>query len=62
MYVYAPHACLVPRRSDKDAGSIVFHVLGDGCELTCGCKELNLGLLEEKSELLMAEAYLQPHG
>jgi hypothetical protein len=32
----------------------------DGCELTCGCWELNLGTLEEQSMLLTAEPSLQP--
>jgi hypothetical protein len=32
----------------------------DGCEPPCGCWELNLGPLEEQSELSTAEASLQP--
>ena len=31
----------------------------DGCELPCGCWELNSGLLEEESVLLTAEPSLQ---
>ena len=33
---------------------------GDGCELPCGCWELNSGPLEEQSVLLTAEPLLQP--
>jgi hypothetical protein len=32
----------------------------DGCELPCGCWELNSGPLEEPSVLLTAEPSLQP--
>jgi hypothetical protein len=32
----------------------------DGCELPCGCWELNSGPLEEQSVLLTSEASLQP--
>jgi hypothetical protein len=32
--------------------------LTDGCELLCGCWELNSGLLEEQSVLLTAEPSL----
>ncbi|EEQ62519.1 LOW QUALITY PROTEIN: hypothetical protein CBFG_06231, partial [Clostridiales bacterium 1_7_47FAA] len=32
----------------------------DGCEPLCGCRELNLGPLEEQSVLLTAEPSLQP--
>ena len=32
----------------------------DGCELSCGCWELNSGPLEEQSVLLTAEPSLQP--
>jgi hypothetical protein len=35
--------------------------LTDGCELSCGCWELNSGPLEEKWELLTSEPSLQPH-
>ena len=30
----------------------------DGCELLCGCWELNLGLLEEQSVLFITESPL----
>ena len=33
----------------------------DGCELPCGCWELNSGSLEEQSVLLTAEPSLQPN-
>jgi hypothetical protein len=32
----------------------------DGCELLCGCWELNSGPLEEPAVLLLAESSLQP--
>ena len=35
-------------------------LITDGCELPCGCRELNSGLLEEQSVLVTAEPSLQP--
>ena len=32
----------------------------DSCELPCGCWELNSGPLEEQSEFLTTEPFLQP--
>jgi hypothetical protein len=33
----------------------------DGCELPCGCWDLNSGPLQEQSVLVTTEPYLQPH-
>jgi hypothetical protein len=33
----------------------------DGCKPSCGCWELNSGLLKEQSVLLNTEPSLQPH-
>ena len=35
-------------------------LITDGCELPCGCQELNSGPLEEQAMLLTAEPSLQP--
>ena len=35
-------------------------IIGGGCELPCGCWELNSGLLEEQSVVLTSEPSLQP--
>ena len=48
------HVCLNARRWSSDP-------IINGCELPCGCWELNLGRLEEQPMFLTAELSLQPH-
>lgn len=53
MYVYAPHAYLVPKEVDRDVGPLgsdeleMTQFITHSWEPPCGCWELNLGLLEE---------------
>lgn len=56
-YKSVHHVQTVSRRPEKDTGS---HGTGitDGCKLTCGCWELNLGHLQEQPVLLSAEPSL----
>ena len=58
MYVCAPYVYLVPEDSIRFPGNGVT----DGCEMPCGCWELNLGPLQKQQVLLTSKSPLQaPH-
>lgn len=56
MYMHCVHVwCLL--KSEEGVGSLEIGIT-DGCELLCGCWELNLGSLECKPMLLTSEPSL----
>ena len=56
--VYNVHVCH-PQRLEEGVRSVSISII-DGCELPCGCWDLNPGLLEEQPVLLTSEPTLQP--
>ena len=63
-WVFCLHICLCLTRPEEGIKSI-FNCRGivatDGCELPCGCWQLDLGPLQEQPVLLTTESSLQPH-
>jgi hypothetical protein len=60
MHVYTPSVWLVPAEARREIRSPETGVI-DGCELSCKCWELNLGLLLKAQQVfLIAEPSLQP--
>ncbi|EDL33388.1 mCG1045525, partial [Mus musculus] len=57
IYCIQVHCCCLQTHQKRVSDPIT-----DGCELPCGCWELNSGPLEEQSVLLTAEPFLQPRG
>lgn len=53
------HEWMVPTETRKDAGSSGPGVTGD-CELLCGYREANIGLLQEQQVLLTTDSSLKP--
>ena len=60
MYVCEPCVWLVPTQDRKGCPGPPGTGITDGCEPLCGCRESNLGSLEEQPVLLTAESFLQP--
>ena len=60
MYVCALQVCN-PHSGQKRASDPQYRIT-DGCELPCGCWELNPGPLEEQLVILTIEQSLQPQG
>ena len=58
MYVYVPHACWCPQRSEESIGATGIGVI-DNCDALCGCWDLNLDLLQKQPTLLTKEAWCQ---
>lgn len=53
--IYALHVYLIPSEGARSPKTGVM----DGCELSCGCKELNSGALQDQQVLLTDEPSLQ---
>ena len=64
--MFGPSGCMCNiyiqclQRPEEGTGSSGAGVT-NGCELPCGCRELNPGPLEEQQVLLTDEPSLQPH-
>ena len=56
LYIMSAALARMPAQQKRPLGPIT-----DGCELPCGCWELNPGPLEEQPVLLTAELSLQSH-
>jgi hypothetical protein len=59
LFVYFMYVSVLPLSSDTQQKAALDPIT-DGCELPCGCWELNSGTLEEQSVLLTTEPSLQP--
>jgi hypothetical protein len=59
MHICASLVCLVPEEARR--GCLVPRTVTVGCELLCGCWELNPGHVEELLALLITELSLAPH-
>jgi hypothetical protein len=55
LFIICKYTVAVIRHQKRESGLVT-----DGCELPCGCWDLNSGPSEEQSVLLTAEPSLQP--
>lgn len=59
MYICAPRACLVPSE-DRRRYQVLTTGVMDGCDPSCGCRELNPDPLQKQQTILITEPSLQP--
>ena len=52
MYVYVPHMCSAHSVKKRTLDTLEFKLGANGCQISCGCWELNLGLLEDHTVFL----------